>query len=42
MKAERLLILLGNISDDILEEEADFALPEKNAVSLFHQRRWEN
>ncbi|MBQ7932963.1 MAG: hypothetical protein IJ334_18395 [Clostridia bacterium] len=40
MKAERLLILLGNISDDILEEEADFALPEKTAVSLFHQRRW--
>lgn len=39
MKAERLLLLLGNISDDILEEEADFALPEKPAVSLFHRRR---
>lgn len=39
MKAERLLLLLGNISDDILEEETNFTLPERHTISLFHRKK---
>ncbi len=39
MKTERLLILLGDISDDILEEEADFVLSERHTLSLLPRKR---
>jgi len=39
MKTERLLILMGNISDDILEEEADYVLPERHTLSLLPRKR---